>query len=516
MQPHASALGESYYIDSGGVIHIQGGAITASGNMTNSCGLFADANRYFDTCYIANITVKGTVARYFPNPYSGQDTTVYDKDTCDYRFEAYLNTTDFKALQAKAPGQTGVGVNGWEIVGDSIGGYSNGDHGAKGDCKSGSDVLTGLAQPSFIPLLSAADAAAAAQCAQQGGTYDATVTPKKCNLPTCPQLAGVSGAVVNGTYIPASKNCAYIKSQFPGGVCPTGTTAGNYNNQAVCFGVATAAAPPLAGATAEPDLCPIEKGTALRWIACPIIDGGQALTNGLDSIINYFLTINTSQIYGDTKGSASDAGDPNTPTSNGFYKAWSSFRNLGIGLVVIAGLIMVVSEALNLQIVDAYTIRKVLPRLLIAVIGISVSWSFMYFMITLFNKLGIGMSSLIYSSFSGVQGVSTGTGTAAIFASYFAVGGGLLALGFLGMLSFLGTLILALIVGVAVLVLREGIILMSIIIAPLAIASYVLPNTSKFASFWWSTFFKALSAFPIITGFIAICKVMAVISGKIQ
>ena len=338
-------------------------------------------------------------------------------------------------------------------------------------------------------------------------------------MPTCPQLAGVNGANVNGTYVPASKNCAYLKSQFPGSICPAGTTAGNYSGQAVCFGLATAAPPTLTGGTAEaPDLCPIEKGTALRWIACPIIDGGRALTDGLDGIINYFLTINTTQIYGDTQGNVNNPGDPGAPgtTSSGFYKAWSSFRNLGIGLVVIAGLIMVVSEALNLQIVDAYTVRKVLPRLLIAVIGISISWSFMYFMVTLFNKLGIGMSSLIYSSFDGVTGVNKGTGTAAIFASYFAVGGGLLALGFLGMLSFLGTLILALVVGVAVLVLREGIILLCIIIAPLAIASYVLPNTSKLASFWWDTFFKALLAFPIITGFIAICKVMATISGKIQ
>ncbi len=269
--------------------------------------------------------------------------------------------------------------------------------------------------------------------------------------------------------------------------------------------------------TEEPDLCPVESGTALRWLACPIIDGGAALTNGLDSIINYFLTINTVQIYGNTQGEISNPGDPGSNTSSsGFYKAWTSFRNLGLGLVVIAGIIMVMSEALGLQIVDAYTIRKVLPRLLIAVIGISLSWSFMYFMVTLFNNLGTGMASLIYSSFEGVSTVSKGTGTAAIFATYFGQGGGLLALGFLGVLSFLGTLILALVVGIAVLIFREGIILMCIIIAPLAIASYVLPNTSKFASFWWDAFFKALIAFPIITGFIAICKVMAAISGNIK
>jgi hypothetical protein len=263
--------------------------------------------------------------------------------------------------------------------------------------------------------------------------------------------------------------------------------------------------------TEEPDLCPIEKGTALRWIACPIVSGGEAITNGLDATINYFLTINVAEVFGPPSG---NSGAPNDPAAdNGFYKAWSTFRNFGIGLVVIAGLIMVMSEALGLQIVDAYTVRKVLPRLFVAIIGITLSWSLMYFLITFFNKLGTGMASIIYSSFGSGP---TKVNGASVFAQYFVAGGGLLALGFLGVLSFLGTLILALLVGIAVLILREGIVLICVIIAPLAIASYVLPNTSKFASFWWNTFIKALMAFPIITGFIAICKVMAVLSQKIQ
>ena len=320
------------------------------------------------------------------------------------------------------------------------------------------------------------------------------------------------GNACPGSNAPAGTDCATIAAGCPGSTKPAPPTP---PDQTTCKFQAVAAT----DTTEEPDICPVEKGTALRWIACPIVAGGEAITNRLDSIINYFLTINTKEIFGNTNsyGSAStaDTSSPGDPgKDNGFYKAWSTFRNFGIGLVVIAGLIMVISEALGLQLLDAYTVRKTLPRLFVAVIGISLSWSLMYFLITFFNNIGTGMADIIYSSFGGIQDqVKLNAG--AIFVQYFAIGGGLLALGVLGILSFLGTLILALLAGIAVLILREGIVLMSVIIAPLAIASYVLPNTAKFSKFWWDTFIKALMAFPIITGFIAICKVMAIISGNI-
>jgi hypothetical protein len=464
--PHAAAASGEYYqyITSDDTVRVSGGLVFPP----------AGLKRTGPTSFSGGITVAGGLARIS----NGNDQS--GSAPCQYTL--YIDVVgDLKVKGDVAPDFAHHGTADF--------GNDFPAHGSPGECMSG-DVLNPIEFSGETWL-------------KQKFDTDIIIHPG------ADPRGSAGGQACPGSNAPAGTNCAGIPAGCPG----SSSTAKPADPLPPCPFQAVA----TTDETAEPDLCPVEKGTALRWLACPIIDGGQALTNGLDSIINYFLTINTTQIYGDTQGSVSDPGSPVAGTaSSGFYKAWSSFRNLGIGLVVIAGIIMVMSEALGLQIVDAYTIRKVLPRLLIAVIGISLSWSFMYFMVTLFNHLGTGMASLIYSSFDGIGGVNKGTGTAAIFASYFALGGGLLALGFLGILSFLGTLILALIVGVAVLILREGIILMSIIIAPLAIASYVLPNTSKFASFWWSTFFKALAAFPIITGFIAICKVMAIISGKIQ
>ncbi len=475
LQQTVFASGEDYYLTSplNGVVVVQGGMISQTNEVFSlsvdspipplpvtgfTCNVAGGLTPI--VCFTGTITVKGTASRFVPQSSIHPGTpvpTITDDMTCSYSFSITPVQSDLPGGALPA-GATGFKVQ--DIDFSNSAGAFNG--GGETQCKGGEDVEALIAKPAIIYLRTKADATTAADCVKKGGFYDDTT--KKC---TSTPPAGTGG-----------------------------TNGGNAE---------------------EPDVCPVEKGTALRWIACPVVSAGEAITTVLDETINYFLTTDTTKIFGSASKGVSDPGDPSsTPTSSGFYKAWSTFRNLGIGLVAIAGVVMVMSEALGLQIVDAYTVRKVLPRLLIAVIGISLSWSFMYFLITMFNRLGTGTADLIYSSFSGVKGASTvGSSASTIFVQYFGIAGGLLALGVLGILSFLGTLILALLVGIAVLILREGIIIMSVIIAPLAIASYVLPNTAKFANFWWSTFFKALMAFPIITGFIAICKVMALISQNI-
>ena len=88
-----------------------------------------------------------------------------------------------------------------------------------------------------------------------------------------------------------------------------------------------------------------------------------------------------------------------TDTGKAYYKAWNSFRVLGIAIIVIAGLIMVISTALGFEFFDAYTIKKVLPRILVAIIGISLSWWLLEWLAELTNDLGVGVRSLIYFPF---------------------------------------------------------------------------------------------------------------------
>jgi hypothetical protein len=310
------------------------------------------------------------------------------------------------------------------------------------------------------------------------------------------------GAACPGSNAPAGTNCASIPAGCPGSsqTLPAGQTApDNCHFDAVS----------TTEQAEEPDLCPIEKATALRWIACPIVSAGEAITNALDAIITQYLTIDTSQIFGAPSGNSGQPGDPNSnQTSSGFYQAWSTFRNFGIGILVIVGLLMVLSEALGLEIVDALTIRRTLPRLLVAGVFVAVSWNLAYYVTTFFNRAGIATADIINSSF-GAQVSSQQLQGGQIFAQYFGLGAGLLALGVLGILSFLGTLILALMVGVAILIVRIGIIDFGAVILPLGFAFY--PFYQGFTNFVWGTFWKANAAFIGIAGTIAIFKVLAII-----
>ena len=262
----------------------------------------------------------------------------------------------------------------------------------------------------------------------------------------------------------------------------------------------------------DPDVCPLPINAPFRWFSCYLIIGLNSALTTLNNIMTTMLTIDTNQIFG-TGGTISTPGNHSDPQSSGFYQAWSTFRNVGIAVVVIAAVIMVMAEALDWEIVDALTVRRTLPKIGVAVFLISISWPLMYYLITASNRIGHGTSDIILSSFAGVgNGDPKGDQIALTIASVVGPIAGFALFGFAGILAFGGAMLVALIMALLVLVFRDGIIILCVIIAPLALALYVLPNTARFSKLWWDLFLKSLLAFPIVTGLIAICKVMAVLS----
>jgi hypothetical protein len=253
---------------------------------------------------------------------------------------------------------------------------------------------------------------------------------------------------------------------------------------------------PVAGGSDSSDSLDCGAGE-WNWLIC---SGSQLIikaSDGLNTVINGLLTVSTSNIF----GSKSDSG---------YYTAWNSFRVISIAVIVIAGLVMVTSEALGFEFLDAYTIRKTLPRLLVAVIGISISWPVTQFFIQLFNVLGKDIEELIAAPFASlhqnnVAWVVTLTNPLTVLA---AAGGALLLYG-PTILTFGITAFLAALIAVLILVVRQTAIIVLVILAPLAIACYVLPNTQKAWNFWRENFIGLLMVYPIITAFIAAGRVMS-------
>jgi len=257
------------------------------------------------------------------------------------------------------------------------------------------------------------------------------------------------------------------------------------------------------------DPCPVDSNFLLRWVTCPVLDSMDSTALFINNIIGSLLAFPVGEIFS---------------TSSGFQEPFDVFRNAGLALLVIAGLVMVIGQALDLTILEPYTVRKALPRIALAVIGISLAWPLLQFALVLTNDLGYWIGSIIISvahaqgnggpnnpllfslsgDLAGMIGLIYAAGS--IFA--IATPGGLLAL--------LGTILLALLIGLLVLAFRQIVIFICIMAAPLAIASSVLPGTEKFWKFWKDTFITTLVMYPIIMAFLAAGAAMGHIAASVK
>ncbi len=262
-------------------------------------------------------------------------------------------------------------------------------------------------------------------------------------------------------------------------------------------------------------VCPIN-GTVIDWLLCPMYNLAISGVQQLNGAIQGALFIDTNALFGSSSGLSSAS----SPT--GFQASYNVFRNVGLSVLIIAGLVMVVSQAAGLEIFSAYAIRKALPRIVIAAIGMALVWPLMQVVITFSNDLGSWVSSIILIPASVPTPPNT-TGWAAAgqfvlsLITTVVAGGGILLFagwGLTGGLSLLVTVLLGLLLGYIVLVIRQLVITICVLMAPLAIAASVLPGTERIWKLWRDTLLGALLMFPIIMGFISAGAAVSYITGQ--
>lgn len=281
------------------------------------------------------------------------------------------------------------------------------------------------------------------------------------------------------------------------GITPTQNPTGSTNNSGA--------------GDAPTSLCGFD-GDSMEWIVCPVAAALESFSKSLASNIEGLMFFPTQDVFGKTgAGGATD----------NLRTAWASFRNIAIAIIVIAGLAMVISQALGFEILDAYTIRKLLPRLGVALVGIALSWNLMQFFIELTNDLGSWTHDLVVGPFANmpVAKIDT-TNTVYNWATVLvAIVVGIPKLYFLG---GVGVITLLLIVGLIIFLafmlfgLRWVVIMLCLLLAPLAIASYVLPGTQKVWAFWKNTTITSLAIFPVIMGLLASGEAMARVTSQIE
>lgn len=246
------------------------------------------------------------------------------------------------------------------------------------------------------------------------------------------------------------------------------------------------------GATDEVDGCEAS-GFSLSWLVCPIVNG---ITDGMEKL---FTTVIIPLLK--TKTISRQIDGENTP----IFSVWVNFRNLANILLIIILLVAVLAQAVGGSFIDAYTLKKIIPRVVIGVILLNLSFYLIAFLYDLVNILGDGIGNIIYAPFktAGALGfqpgewASLGTLAAGIGAAVTAIviGGPLFSmLAVFVLLPFmfavLGTLM--------TLFLRQALLVFLVIISPVAIVLYCLPSTEQYLKKWWSILIKTLLVYPIV------------------
>ena len=200
-----------------------------------------------------------------------------------------------------------------------------------------------------------------------------------------------------------------------------------------------------------------------------------------------------------------------------------NFRVFGDVILVIALLVIVFGEAIGGGLIDAYTAKKILPRILIAAILINLSIYIVAALEDVFNVIGGGLDSLIRLPFENVAATGSamhGLSQAQVTGGVGVVGAVLFAILAYGIFTgaavpFLlfaaGALLLATIGVLVTLAIRQGLIIFLVLISPIAFALYCLPNTEQYFKKWWSLLVKTLMVYPIVMVVFAMSYVLGVV-----
>lgn len=282
--------------------------------------------------------------------------------------------------------------------------------------------------------------------------------------------------------------CAEVKERFPDQTVLAQSTADQAAGEAV-------------------ESCEDNDGEFVFFI-CAIIEGMSSTINKLDSQVRKALDIN--QEYYE---------------SEGVRGAWANMRNIAYILLIPVMLVMVIGTALGFSFVDAYTVKRAIPRMFAAIIFIALSYDICVLLIEITTTVGKGIGGLIAAPFGGTSELvltkifapTTAQGGAVlgvgVIGGIALVGLGAVSLGILASYLFIGAI--SLIIIFAVLTLREMIVLFLVILSPIAIIAWIFPGNDKPWKLWWSSFSKLLYLFPMIVGLLVMGRAFASILGTV-
>lgn len=233
-------------------------------------------------------------------------------------------------------------------------------------------------------------------------------------------------------------------------------------------------------------------GGTLSWILCPLttlISGAMGvLANQLDNFMRFDPLLGSKQ------------GDE-------VFKIWQQVVGIANLLLVVAFMIVIFSQATSIGL-SAYGIKKMLPRIIAAAILLNLSFYLCAIAIDITNIVGASIQGIMTSASNLVTppaGNNNYAATDAFGTSVIVTVTSLVALtiaGATGALALIVPVLLSAFVSFLVmfliLAIRHVLTILLVIIAPLAFAAMILPNTDGLFKKWWKAFYISLALYPVI------------------
>ena len=255
----------------------------------------------------------------------------------------------------------------------------------------------------------------------------------------------------------------------------------------LCVDNATAARNAAISNSTSASSCTIE---GIGWIICPVMDFLAKIVDAAYKFVTSLLTVQPLLATGETAG---------------IYDAWVVIRNIANVSFVIAFLIIIFSQLTNMG-VSNYGVKKMIPRLIIAAILVNVSYWICAIAVDLSNVFGASMLTIFDSVEGSIKPAeikdspfSTSEGWEGITGIVLAGGAGIaLYVGLSALVPALLAVAIAILTVFVVLTLRQALIVLLIVVAPLAFVAYLLPNTEEWFTKWRKLFITLLLMYPII------------------
>ncbi|MBQ3296830.1 hypothetical protein IJH01_01725 [Candidatus Saccharibacteria bacterium] len=246
--------------------------------------------------------------------------------------------------------------------------------------------------------------------------------------------------------------------------------------------------------TSTGDSCKETLG-AIGWLVCPATGAIAGAVDFLYGLIQDILAVNPVEMKD---------GLP-------IYEIWKYFRGFANIVFIIFLIVVIYSQITGLGISN-YGVKKALPKLIVVAVLVNLSFLLCSLAVDLSNIAGNSirgvftsvMNSTMANMVTGASGTDIAVGNAEMFSAIaggaaLVIGGTVIAFetGAIWMLIpvVLGAIV-AVVTGLITIALRQAVIVLLVMIAPLAVVAHMLPNTENLFTRWRKIFIQMLVFYP--------------------